>query len=487
MCQDVYTNQLLQQMYEGLVQWSPENTVVPCLAEKWDISKDGLTYTFHLRKGVQFQNGMPVTADDVVYSLKRALDPKLNSPVASLYMKDIVGASDRISGKANDVPGIQSPDPQTVVIKITSPKAYWIDTLTYPTGWIVCKSVVQPLGSNPLTDKEAQAGAATGPYRLTQYIKDSEVDLASNPKYWDGAPQIAGQVQKVVVNPNTRHDLFSSGQLDIMTAGEVGTLAADRADPNLKDKIKIWPRAGTSYLGLNGTVYKPFADVRVRQAFAYATDKQDLYDRVTGQVYPPAPDLLPKGVPGYDPNFRGIPFDPAKAKQLLAQAGYPGGHGLPPLPIYYKEGDDVSRKLVDRLRQKYSDTLGLTVMAQPLEWGVLLKQINQRNMIPCATLSWYADYLDPQDFYSLLLMTDSPENKTNYSNSKFDALCRQADVEQNPTKRMALYRQAGQIAGDEVPRIPLFYMADYELISPHVHGLQDCLMGHLPYKKVTLD
>lgn len=99
MCQDVYTNQLLQQMYEGLVQWSTENTVVPCLAEKWDVSKDGLTYTFHLRKGAQFQNGMPVTADDVVYSLKRALDPKLNSPVASLYMKDIVGQ--QIGSRAN--------------------------------------------------------------------------------------------------------------------------------------------------------------------------------------------------------------------------------------------------------------------------------------------------------------------------------------------------------------------------------------------------
>ena len=364
MCQDVETNQMLQQAYEGLVQYGPANTVIPCLAEKWDVSRDGLTYTFHLRPAA-FQNGMPVTADDVAYSLRRALDPKLSSPVAAQYLGDIAGALDVFNGKATELKGVKVVDPKTVAITITKPKAYWIDTLTYPTGWVVCKAIAVKDGTNPMTEADAEAGAASGAFKITRFLKDQEVDMDANPHYWDGAPKIAGQVQRVLLDPTTRHAEFADGQIEVMRGLQVGDLDSDRKDPKLKDRIKIWPRAGINYLGLNEAVYPPFKDPRVRQAFAYATDKQKIISVVTEGVYPAAPDLLPQGIPGGDPNYKGLPYDPDKAKQLLAAAGFPGGRGLPPLEIYGNEKNPLSEKTVDVLRQMYTTTLGVPINIRP--------------------------------------------------------------------------------------------------------------------------
>lgn len=485
MCQDVETNQMLQQSYEGLVQYGPANTVVPCLAEKWDISKDGLTYTFHLRPAA-FQNGMPITAEDVAYGLRRALDPKLSSPVAAQYLGDIVGALDVFNGKATVLKGVKVLDPKTLAITITKPKAYWIDTLTYPTGWVVCKAIAEKAGTSPLTEADAEAGAASGAFHITGFLKDQEVDMDAFMGYWGGAPKIAGQVQRILLDPTTRHAEFADGQIDIMRGLQVGDLDSDRKDPKLKDQIKIWPRAGINYLGLNETAYPPFKDPRVRQAFAYATDKKKIVDVVTEGVYPAAPDLLPQGIPGGDPNYKGLPYDPEKAKSLLAAAGFPGGRGLPPLEIYGNEKNPLSEKTVDVLRQMYSQTLGVPVTVRQMELGSMIAAINKNTSVPCFVLGWYADYLDPQDFYSLLLSSQSPENHTGYHNPAFDALCTRADTERNPATRTALYRKAAQIAGAAPDRIPLYYAVDPELVSPRVQGLDDCLMGHLPYKRVTL-
>ena len=485
MCQDVETSQMLQQAYEGLVQYGPDNTVVPCLAEKWDVSPNGLTYTFHLRPAA-FQNGMPVTAEDVAYGLRRALDPKLSSPVAAQYLGDIVGALDVFNGKATVLKGVKVLDPKTLAITITKPKAYWIDTLTYPTGWVVCKAIAEKAGTSPLTEADAEAGAASGAFHITGFLKDQEVDMDAFMGYWGGAPKIAGQVQRILLSPGTRHAEFASGRIDIMRGLQVGDLDSDRRDSSLKDQIKIWPRAGINYLGLNETAYPPFKDPRVRQAFAYATDKKKIVDVVTEGVYPAAPDLLPQGIPGGDPNYKGIPYDPEKAKSLLAAAGFPGGRGLPPLEIYGNEKNPLSEKTVDVLRQMYSQTLGVPVTVRQMELGSMIAAINKNTSVPCFVLGWYADYLDPQDFYSLLLSSQSPENHTGYHNPAFDALCIRADTERNPATRTALYRKAAQIAGAAPDRIPLYYAVDPELVSPRVQGLDDCLMGHLPYKRVTL-
>lgn len=477
MVTDGPTIDLLQQIYEGLVQWTPENTLAPALAKSWTISNGGRTYTFHLRPNVHFQSGAPVTAQDVVFSITRGLDPKLASPVALTYMGNIVGAAAYAHGSAKSVSGIEALDPLTVQITIDKPRAYWLNVLTYPTAYVVNPAIVAKNPQGEITEDNTDG---TGPFSLVKYARDSYVDLKANPAYWQGAPKIAGQHRPILTDANTRHDLYLAGQLDIVDETE-GSLEGDQANPQLKDQIHFWPRAATFYLGLNQKVFAPFRDMRVRQALAYATDKEQIIGVVFHGNRDLAQDILPEGIPGFDPAFKGIPYDVANARQLLAVAGYPGGKGFPVLTIYYREGQPDLEKTVDLLRQMYQANLGITVQPRQTEWSTLL-DMEDKNQLPCYCMRWAADYLDPQDYYSILLRSGGPENHVDYFNPTYDKLCDDADTTQDPKKRMALYRQAAQIIAQEAPMIPIYYQKDPELVKPYVRGLDDSLMGHLPYE-----
>jgi oligopeptide transport system substrate-binding protein len=479
--QDVPTADVLQNIYEGLVRWSPQNTVVPGVAASWTVSKDGKTYTFKIRPGIKFHSGKLVTADDVVYSLSRGFNPKLSSPVAMTYLGDIVGAADVASGKTITLAGVKALDTATVAITIGKPKAYWIDVLTYPTAYILNKDAVNKDPNGAVTDQNEDG---TGPFTLTSYVHGEAVDLKAYPNYWAGPPKIAGIHWPIILDANTRHELYTTGQLDIVDLS-AGMVSNDENDPVLSKQVVFFPRATTEYLYLNLKTYAPFADKRVRQAFAYATDKAKIVTVVYQNHCKVANDILPAGIFGYDPNFQSLPFDPAKAKRLLSEAGYPGGVGLPALPIFYAESHPNVEKTVDELRQMYSENLGVTIELRRTEFATLLQQ-EDNNVLPALVLGWSADYLDPQDFYSLLLHTGSPQDHTGYSNRRYDALCDAADAEQNQTKRLALYRQAATIAAKDVPVIPLYYQQDPELVKPYVHNLQDSLMRHLPFENLVL-
>ena len=481
--EDGDTIDVLQQIFEGLVQWSPDNKVVPCLASKWDVSRDGLTYTFHLRPNVKFQDGNPVTASDVLYSMQRALQPALGSPDARNYLGDIVGAKELAAGKATTLAGVQALDPQTVRITLTSPRAYWLDTLTYPTAYVVSRAEAKE--GVPMTAEDAARGAGTGAFRLTRYDKDQRIVLAANPAYWDGAPKLAGIERPVVIDANTRHSLYVQGDTDMLQFVSPGDLDNDGKDPVLKGQVHLFPRASTFYIGLNQKAFPAFKDVRVRQALAYATDKAKIVQVVFGGRREVAQDILAKGIPGFDSAFQGLPYDPAKAKVLLAQAGFPGGRGFPVIPMTYRESQPELQKTVDLIRGMWGDALGVKVDGRVSEWSAMLDQ-QDKNALECYHIRWAADYLDPQDYYSTLLRTGGPENHVVYASPRFDALCDQADVAQDPARRSALYRQAARIAADEVPMIPLYYQQDVELIKPYVSGIDDGLMGHLPYKHLTL-
>jgi ABC-type transport system substrate-binding protein len=356
--------------------------------------------------------------------------------------------------------------------------------MTYPTAFVINKNAVAKDPGGKITDKNTDG---SGAFKLTSYTSGVGIDLAANTGYYGGSPKIAGQHRLIVTDAQTRHSLYVNGDLDIVDE-TAGSRDADEKDPALKDQIHYFPRASTFYLALSSndkSSFAPFKDVRVRQAFAYATDKQRIVDVVFGGRRTVAQDILPEGIPGYDPVFKGLPYDPAKAKALLAAAGYPGGKGFPTLPISFRESYPDLAKTVDLLRQMYSENLGVTVQAQQTEWATLLNGDNA-GILPAFHMRWMADYLDPQDFYSILYHTGSDENHIGYSSAQVDSLCDAADVEQDAAKRTAMYHKVAAILANDVPRIPLYYQRDIELIKPYVHGLQDSLMGHLPYKALTL-
>jgi ABC-type oligopeptide transport system substrate-binding subunit len=479
--QDVPTGDLLQNVYEGLVKWTPDNKLAPAVAASWSVSKDGRTYTFKIRPRVKFHSGKVVSADDVAYSIARGFDPKLASPVAITYLGDIVGAQDAASGKATSLSGIKVIDRSTISITIIKPKAYWLNVLTYPTAFILNKDAVNKDAGGRVT---AENEDGTGPFSLTSYIPGQSIDLKANPSYWAGPPKIAGIHRPIVLNADTRHNLYVTNQLDMVDLS-AGAVSADEKDPTLQSQLHFFSEAVTEYLYLNVKTYAPFKDARVRQALAYATDKNKIVSIVYDNHRDPAADVVPAGMLGSDLSFKGIPYDPAKAKALLAEAGYPGGKGLPVLQIYYGDSHPDIAKTVDILRQMYLENLGLTVQPRPLEFASLLQQ-EDHNVLPAWALGWSADYLDPQDYYSLLLHSNAQQDHTNYANPQFDALCDSADIEQDQGKRLALYRKAAMIVINDAPLIPLFYGKDPELVKPYVHNMDRSLMGNLPFENLTL-
>lgn len=476
--QDGDTIDMLFQIFEGLVQWNEKNEIVPNLAESWKVSDDGRTYTFRIRDNVLFHPPFKrkLVAQDFVYSLTRAL----KAPVALTYLNDIVGAADVASGKATTLAGVRALDDRTLQITIDRRKPYFLGKLTYPCAYAVCHEAIERNGGR--FDEKTMIG--TGPFMLKEYRSGYSVTLVANKDYHGGPPVLDGIERPILTDTNARQTKYESGGTDI-TDVQRSDLDRIRANPELKSQLREFPRAAIWYLGMNPKAYKPFQDRRVRRAFAMAVNKDELIRLALKGAATRAEGILPPGLPGHDDAFVGLKYDPVAAARLLAQAGYPGGKGMPRLTIYYRQGMKQVEDGVMAIRDDLKRNLGVEADVQQVEWSQFLTQLNSKT-VPCAHVRWAADYLDPQNFLSVLLRSGSWENNFNYSNPEFDRLCDQADIEPNPARRMELYRKAERIAVDDAPWICLYFQRDLELHKPYVRGIRDSLMGHLPHTTTTV-
>ncbi len=480
------TIDLLHNIYEGLVGWNDSNEVVPLGAEKWDVSADGKTYTFTLRSGVKFQNGKPVVAGDYAYAITRSLDPKLASPVALNYLDDIVGAKDFAAGKATTLAGVKVIDDTHIAITITAPRSYFLGKLTFPTAYALDKTEVEKgekVEGGAYTVTSANV-VGTGPFKLGSYVRQGKVVLDANADYWAGAPKLKKIERPIILDAKTARNRYDAGQLDIVTL-EKGDYERDKADAKVAGEIQTFGRAATFYLGLNQTHYAPFKDKRVRQAVAHAIDKDAIIKTVLLGINKRAEGVLPEGLPGYDASFKGLPYDTAKASELLAAAGYPGGKGLPPLVLSFREKQTDLAKAAEVMKEQLGK-VGIPVTLREMEWGTFLKATDNKE-IDLFHMRWQADYIDPQNFLSLLLTSSSPENRTGYANKEYDAMCAAADSERDAAKRMALYAKAERFVVDDAPWVPLYFQKDLELVKPWVKGIKDSLMGHLPHKTTSVE
>lgn len=478
--EDGPTIELLMQIFEGLVQWTPENKVAPAIAKSWEVSKDGKTYTFHLRDDAKFHNGRAVTAEDFIYSITRSLTPELKSQTGIVYMSDIVGAREFYEQKSPKVAGLEAPDAHTLRIDIDAPKAYFIDKLTYPTAYAICKEAVEKTDGK--VTEESMIG--TGPFTLAEYQHGERLLLKANPTYWEGAPKLAAVERRILLDNNTRYDKFAAGELDLTTI-TMAQFRSAREDPKLKDQIKQFPRPSVFYLSMNQGAYAPFKDRRVRQAFAMAVDKAEIVRTIHEGVPKQANGIVPPGVPGYDESYGGLALNPGRAKQLLAEAGYKDGAGMPALTLSFRASEDDIRSTAVAVADQLKKNLGIPVELDEVEWGTFLARRNKGEM-PFYFLRWAADYLDPQNFLSLMLHSKSKENTIGYVNPEFDRLCDEADAMQDAAKRLTLYRQAERIAIEDAPWIPIYFQRDVELWNPRVKGVEDSAMGHLPHKRTYL-
>ncbi|MHB1004647.1 MAG: peptide ABC transporter substrate-binding protein [Chloroflexota bacterium] len=467
LAQDATSSSYLVNIHEGLVKLDDKLQVAPALAASWQVSPDGRTYTFKLREDARFQDGQPVTASDVKYSLERATDPVLKSPVAATYLGDIVGVADKLAGRAKEVSGVTVRDGGSVAITIDAPKVYFLAKLTYPTANVLQRQNVE---SGPDWAKKPNGA---GPYRLTRWDQDWLVLQRSEQYYAKAA--LPREVRFYVGNRSPLA-MYEADQLDVTTVnlGDIER-ALDKVSALNKDLV-ITPGLGLYYLGLNATT-EPFADRNVRRAFAQAIDKDKIVQVTLKGTVRRADGLLPPGLPGYDEGFKGLPYDLAAAKRSLADSAYGGAGGLPPVTITGGMGDTFA--------QIFYRNLGAEMEVQVVREGFFEGLLARAYQMFFS--GWLADYPDPQNFLDVLLHSQSEGNHSGYANNEVDRLLEQARVEDDAAKRLALYRQVERIAVADAALIPLYFDAQYTLVKPRVHGLALTPLGIVSFEGASVN
>lgn len=474
------TLDLLQQIYEGLVGWDENNEVVGKIAESWTISDDGTLYTFKLRPGVKFHNGREVTAEDVKWSFERISNPGLKSVTADAYLSDVVGFTEKVNGEAKEISGIQVVDPSTITIQVERPTPYFLGKLTYLVSAVVPKESFD--ANAELTDFKKAIG--TGPFKLVDYRDKQLAILEANEDYWGGRPKLDRIERPVILDSTTRLNKYMAGELDIVQI-QRKDLEGIESDPQLKAQVKTFPRPAIHYVGMAPGAYAPFKDRRVRRAFAMCIDRERIVNELMGGHNTVAYSIVPPGVKGHRDKGAVLPYDPAAAKKLLAEAGYPNGEGLPPLEMRFREGYDDIKLVGEAVAASIKANLGVEVVIQPTEWRKYLED-DSAGKNAFFHMRWAADYLDPQNFLSHMLASYGPENHLGYKNEEFDALCREADSMMDMSKRLPLYAKAEDIVLQDAVWVPIYFQRDIELHKPTVGNIKESLFGHLPHVTTTV-
>jgi oligopeptide transport system substrate-binding protein len=450
-----------KRVFSGLVSFDPSLNLVPELAESWDISTDGTVYTFHLRTNAKFHDGRSVTAQDVIYSWTRAADPATQSDTVLTYLGDILGVADMHSGKATSISGLKALDDHTLQVTIDAAKPYFLFKLTMPVAFVLDQKNVES-GSDWYRTPNG-----TGPYKLTRWDSFQVMVYDANPDFYLGAPSIP----QIVVELNAGVDirLYESGEIDLASvySSDVARVQdpSDPLHPDLHSGVSLC----TEYVVFDVS-QPPFDDVKVRQAFTEAFDRQKYIDVVANGVGIPANGPYPPALPGYNLNLQGLPYDPAGARDLLAQSKYGGASGLPPIVFTDYGYGSTAGPGAAALAQMWQQNLGVTITIENVDPNNYNDLIYSGQHGQLFSGGWCADYPDPENFADVLFHTGAEQNTGKYSNPALDAILDQARVEQDVSTRIGLYQQAEQMIVQDAPALFIMHDMDYELVRQTVKG-----------------
>jgi oligopeptide transport system substrate-binding protein len=475
---DQVSMRLSTALFEGLCRGNQEGKPEPGMAERWEVSEDRKSYTFHLRTGITWTDGRPVVAQDFVESWKRALDPATGADYASL-MHVIRGAKAYTEGTEKDFSrvGVRAVDEKTLVVDLENPTPYFIDLTSFVTLAPVPVATIQKHGTAWIKPGNI---VSNGAYVLEEWLLDDRIRLSKNPHYWDAENVGMETVEiKPVQDANTALSYFHTGQCDLM-------MDKGMVPPTLTLKLKQqpWfhtgPFLGTWFIRINVT-RPPFDDARVRQAFALAVDKKRIVEKITRLGEPLARGVTPPGTgqdyqppPGLDMNLE-------EAQRLMAEAGFPGGKGFPRIEYLYIPLPE-ERNIAIELQAMWQEALGVTVNLVKQEQKVWLKSMRELDYHLCRS-SWVGDYNDPSTFLDLFT-SGNGQNRTGWASPKYDGLIGDAAREADIVKRNGIFQEAERtLIREESVVIPVrhyvgvqFYHAD------RLEGVQANLIDDHPFR-----
>jgi len=455
--QDADSATYIVEIFSGLVRLDRDLKVQPDLAASWDVSPDGKTYTFHLNPKATFHDGRPVTAEDIKYSFQRALAPETASVVAENFLGDIAGAKDVSRGRATEISGLKVIDDQTISLTLDQPKAYFLYKLTYPTAFVVDQRQIQ---ANP--KRWTQKPNGTGPFKLKEWRLGERIVLEAYNNNVLGAPKL----QKITFELQGGSALvdYQDGNIDATGVGLDDLQRVQDPSDKLHAEYQQAPRMSIDYIGFNTTT-KPFDDPKVRQAFAMAVDRQKIAEVVLQGAAPIANGILMPGVPGHTDDDKTLPYDPARAKQLLSESKY--GSDIGQVTLALSGAGATAGPYDEALVQMWRDNLGVDVQIQQAESGTFFQDIDQ-GRYQMFHIGWIMDYPDPEDVLDVLFYSKSRQNSTRYTNPEIDAKLERARVEQDTEKRLTIYRDVEKQLLNDAAWIPMFFDTAHVLVKPYV-------------------
>jgi len=445
-------------------------------------STDGKTITIKLKPNLVWSDGKPLKASDFVYGAKRQLSPVVAGDYAfTLYAlaggeaynsadpKKLAAADLQ---KLRDAVGISAPDDTTIVYKLADPSPWFLSVLATWNGLPVRQDLITNGGKDPEDNQDWTNDTAryigNGPYTLTKHDAGVQYVFASNPKYVRGEPPVKS-VQYFIIKDNTvAFNAYKAGDLDVTGVGPLIKDAVD-GDATLKQQFTLTSGSCCFYVGFNTTI-PPFDNVKVRQAFSAAFDRQTFANQVYKGLVLPADQFLPPNFPGHYDDIPLQKFDAANAAKLLSDAGFPGGKGLPAVKFTFSNSD--TNKLLSQAAQAmFQQAMGVNIVLDPVDPKAFTALVKKQETTPqMFRLGWCQDYPDPQDWYSTVFQSSSTVSHTGWKNDQFDKLTKSADIEIDPKKRDDMYRQAATILNTETPVAFTYFDTTPVLVKPRVTG-----------------
>lgn len=484
---DSSSEAVLAPLFEPLVRADPATLEIrPALAQRWEVSPDGRTYTFHLREGALFHHGRAVEAADVVYSLLRLLRYDRPSPGAEL-LDPVLGAKDFGAAHEKRLPGLEAIDSHTVRIRLMQPYSPFLSRLTAVHASIVPRDRYEDPDENYL-----RGPIGSGPFKFVEWKSAQSLKLARFEEYRPGPPALAGIEFRIVEDPAAALEEYRRGGLDILD--ELPPGAGASAAGEFGDEYKIWPLLGGNNLVFNLAAPPLAGNVNLRRALNLAVDRQRICEQVFSGLPRPSSGILPQGMPGFDGSRPPYGEDLAAARRLLAQAGFPEGKGLPPLVLLFNTNPNIQR-LAEQVQIDLA-RIGVRLELRSADGPAFLQSLASGQFggrpFHMIRLGWAADYPDPDAFLGTLLHSRNAGmagNFARYRDKGVDALIDEARRTLDASRRTRIYRDIEKLAADrDACWLFLTFQRDEALIAKHVRGVVPVVRGDwfLPYDRLSL-
>ncbi len=440
--------------------------LVPGLADSWEVSDDGLVYTFHLHQGVKFHNGNDFTAEDVVYTINRMMNPDQLAQNTDIYDM-IVGATERYNKEADTVSGVVAKDDYTVEITLEQPYAPFLAVLATPGGVMLDSEATEAAGEAFGMDASVTVG--TGPFVLQEWVLSDRVTLSANKDYFKGAPKIDGLTFLIVPDHDTQRMLYETGEADIFNFDySPSQMEFFKADPKYKDQFVSGMRAGTHYFMFNEAM-EPLDNPQVRKALGMAVDRQAILDAQYSGEGAVSNTLVPSNVLGYNPDSPAIEYNVEAARQLLAEAGYPDGFDM----VIAQQTSSPQTLADNQILQAMWAQIGVRVTIDQMDPAAYYAT-RAEGKLPSVKSDWSADFNDPDNFlYTFFSEKNATYRSSHYANKDVQARLEAARAMTDPEARMAEYRDIEKvILHEDYAMIPMFTRNHVFLISPRVKNFK---------------